>query len=157
MTFQFPEIRFSHPASEVYGPSLPKELVDKKTAYSEGRVFSLCGCSEIGVSEVEELKMVPAPTAFLQRLIDDITVVRMNLMTGPHCYLLLGKPISEYEEDDMVQKCRQFLKNPEGMSFYEYVQSLVPPKWDYLLMHYIENAGYCQHGVSIRCAYAANP
>lgn len=151
-------LTFTHPPAEIYfllGIPLPQAYKQYQQEHDDGRVFALCSCSDINAQMVIDLKTSDTKSATLRQIVDDMTLITVNLINSTIRYLRLSKPIFEYPEDAIVKSCLIFFEiDSHERCIYEHVQSLgVEPQWDYVLLHYLENRGYCSHGSSIRGAY----
>ena len=105
------------------------------------KIFPWCGCSE----EFTKLDK-PSDSVFLTNLMTDLLV--------DHDHLVLPRPLSEYMalEDDYIVKTRAHLAKPisDRASIYSYVMELESdPVYQYLLMNYLENAGYMRHSLRL--------
>lgn len=97
---------------------------------------------------------------FLTELNQDLEVVECNAILKKFTYIALPKPLSEYEEDEYVQRLVRHLDTPTGErdSVYSYILSDpdLGPEGDfyhYLMMNCLENMGYMEHGTGIRAGY----
>jgi hypothetical protein len=122
------------------GGGIPIKLPDN--------VFNWCACSSDFIQESK----FRSKSEFLNLLMTDLTT------SDDH--LVLPKPISEYAEfeDEYVIKVRSHLEIPiaNRTSIYTYILEFeLTDVYDYLLMNYLENAGYMDHGSGIRCGWKA--
>lgn len=144
-----------HPISE--HPFFP---LLSKTKYYQNYLqynFPWCACSE-PFAKVD----TPSKSQFLTTLMQDVTDVTcpMEFLREllPH-YLCLRKDIDAYEanEDEYIKRAREHLRIPisNRSSIYEFIQNDLDlePEYHYLLMNYLDNAGYMDHGVAIRCGW----
>lgn len=160
-------LKFNHPIEEWYwmnNISIPEVYTQYKQHRRAGLVFELCSCSMVNPAEIHKLSGTKSP--FLKKLVADMTYLPISFI-GPYFkpyrinYLKLAHDIATYkvQEDTYVQSCIALLKNqanpkPQIVSLGEHIQLLgIEPGWDYILMHYLENAGYCSHGINITSAF----
>lgn len=131
----------------------PREYQDYLPSRQEGRVFRWCKCRE---SRPEQNTV--SKSHFLTQLHRDIQLMHCDAVISKFSYLQLPKPIADYkdDEDDYVRRAMEYLDPDiqERNSIYSFTaEPGLEPGFDYLLMNYLDNTGYMEHGISLRCGY----
>jgi len=149
-------ILFSHPLGELFwnsGIAYPKSYKEYLNYKRNEQVFMWCSCS--GAYSVAPN---PSRSKFLTELARDLERVQCNAVFKTFSYLKLPKPLYEYvkSEDKYVQDLKNHLDIP--MQYRNSVYTLIlemdlEEEYHYLLMNYMDNMGYMEHGVGIRCGY----
>jgi hypothetical protein len=135
-------------------------------AHEEKKYFSICRCS--GPFDTSKLSTTPAPTPFLATLaaaIDWTEIAGYDFLSNP-CYRIVA-PLPDDSAAEDVQACLDFLQLESDetnghcrWSFSNFVWTYLGIEhdsvWDYLLMNYITNKDYADHGAGIGASWA-NP
>jgi len=140
----------------------------KMTNYKSGDIFEICGCSSFNIKDMEK----QAPSAFLGKLKD--------CLEFHNDYAKVIKDLPDDSDAKDVQLCLDFLslahsEPDENLSFYPkkdqsgfhkskyitiwsfiygYLGIEKDGSYDYLLMNYLNNMDYMEHGSGIRCGWA---
>jgi len=154
-----PLLHFNHTFTEIWWSMFPNMPYPADyTLYNKRRrndqVFAWCNCSDAYIYERK-----PSKSVFLTKLHQDIEKVACNAVIKKFCYFTLPKPIDEYKEaeDSYIKRLKEHLDIPisERDSVYSFIlnKTDLEEEYYYLLMNYMDNAGYMEHGISIRCGY----
>lgn len=159
MTTQYSSDLFGghYHTSIVFRPMTKEEIEEEKIPK-----FVICGCSE----DMEE-NPCTAPTSFLDKLNKCIDFKKKS-------YGVLGCKhplLSELPDDkdvDEVQYCLDFLQlksddkfkdkycKDKYITIYSFIYGylrITDEHYQYLLMNYLDNMGYMEHGSAIRCGW----
>lgn len=128
--------------------------------------FQICTCSG-SFKEFKDNNDLP-PTAFLKELkecIDFNTFSGYNWMGDEHYPLIKNLPDDKNVLE--IQYCLEYLKYlsdedifGETASLWNFIEQFLGIKkdseYDYLLMNYLSNQEYTEHGSGIRCSWIKN-
>jgi len=147
---------FNHPYIEVWHSAFPGQSYPKDyKTYLAATRLPWCGCGGTAFAVPDK----PSISPFLNILANDIVIVTCNAVIKKFKYLSLPKSLEEYKklEDEYVKAVVKHLDTPnkDRISVYVFIQEelKIEPEYEYLLMNYLETAGYMEHGTSIRVGY----
>jgi len=137
------------------------------------KLFCICHCSDFDPKELEK----KAPIPFLEKLKNsvDFTSIYGSNMLGNY-YVKTGELPDDTDDED-VQACLDFLLMQKGQrgddselckkyssiqnhSIWRFIEGYLginmDSTYDYLLMNYLEEKGYMDHGSGIRAGWAGS-
>lgn len=132
---------------------IPKITKTYLSVIQEERIFGWCDCS--GPRPAQD---AVSKSKFLTLLHQDLQLVRCDAVIYKFRYLTLPKPIASYKEneDDYTRRAIEHLDTEANKrkNICNFIADLgIEPGFDYLLMNYLDNAGYTDHGISIRNSF----